>query len=103
VVSTRTAPTKSIAAPCFSSSKSARKQVLRRPPESNCCEREQPEKSSSVATKKHHEKIANHRRDFLNKLAIKLIRKYDVIVLEDLQIKNMVRNHHLAKSILDSG
>jgi putative transposase len=43
------------------------------------------------------------RQDFLNKLASALIEHYDWIALEDLRIRNMVRNHHLAKSILDSG
>ncbi len=43
------------------------------------------------------------RHDFLNKLADGLVKRYDWIALEDLRIRNMVRNHHLAKSILDSG
>ena len=43
------------------------------------------------------------RQDFLNKLADGLVKRYDWIALEDLRIRNMVRNHHLAKSILDSG
>jgi putative transposase len=32
-----------------------------------------------------------------------LVREYDTIYLEDLQVRNMVRNHHLAKSISDAG
>lgn len=47
------------------------------------------------------EKIANQRRDYLNKLSTKLVNKYDVICLEDLQVKNMVKNHKLAQSISD--
>lgn len=50
---------------------------------------------------RHHEKIANLRRDFLQQLSSKLICAYDVICLEDLQVKNMVQNHKLAKSIID--
>jgi putative transposase len=50
-----------------------------------------------------HEYIANCRKDFLNKLAHSLITRYDFIALENLQIKGMVRNHHLSKSILDAG
>lgn len=50
-----------------------------------------------------HERIANRRKDFLNKLAHRLIARYDRIALEDLRITNMVRNRHLAKSILDAG
>ena len=49
-----------------------------------------------------HEKIANQRGDFLHKLSTNLVRKYDIICLEDLAPANMVRNHHLAKSIRDA-
>ncbi len=52
---------------------------------------------------RHHERVKNRRQDFLNKVAHRLISRYDVIALEDLRIKNMVRNHHLSKSILDAG
>jgi putative transposase len=52
---------------------------------------------------RQHERIANTRKDFLNKLAHNLITRYDRIALEDLRITNMVRNRHLAKSILDAG
>jgi len=52
---------------------------------------------------RHHERVKNRRRDFLNKVAHRLIAWYDVIALEDLRIKNMVRNRHLSKSILDAG
>ena len=52
---------------------------------------------------RHHERVANQRRDFLNKVAHRLLTEYDVIALEDLRIRNMVRNRHLAKSILDAG
>jgi putative transposase len=41
--------------------------------------------------------------DPLNKLAYGLVRRYDRIVLEDLQIGNMAQNRHLSKSILDAG
>jgi putative transposase len=52
---------------------------------------------------RQHERVANQRKDFLNKLAHRLIVRYDRIALEDLRITNMVRNRHLAKSILDAG
>ena len=50
-----------------------------------------------------HEKINNSRRDFQHKLAMRLISEYDIISLEDLSVKNMIRNHKLAYSIQDSG
>jgi len=50
-----------------------------------------------------HEKIANQRSDFQHKLSRELVDNHDAIVLESLNIKGMVRNHHLAKSISDAG
>lgn len=47
------------------------------------------------------EKITNQRTDFLQKLSTELIRKYDVICLEDLNVSGMVKNHCLAKAISD--
>lgn len=49
-----------------------------------------------------HEHIANQRKDMLHKLSTDLIRQYDVICIEDLAPKNMVKNHRLAKSIFDA-
>ncbi len=46
-----------------------------------------------------HEKIANQRNDFIHKLSTKLINENQVIVVEDLNIKGMLKNHKLAKSI----
>ena len=48
---------------------------------------------------KLHEKIANQRKDFLQKLSSKIINENQVIVLEDLRITNMLKNHKLAKAI----
>lgn len=50
-----------------------------------------------------NEKIANQRSDFQHKLSRALVDNHDAIVLESLNIKGMVRNHHLAKSISDAG
>ena len=49
-----------------------------------------------------HEHIANQRRDMQHKLSTEIIRHNDVICIEDLAPKNMVRNHKLAKSISDA-
>ena len=46
-------------------------------------------------------RIANQRRDFLQKLSTELICTNDVICLEDLQVKNMLKNHKLAQAISD--
>lgn len=56
-----------------------------------------------VQLQRQHERIANQRKDFLNKLANSLIQSNDRIAVENLRITNMVKNRHLAKSILDSG
>lgn len=52
---------------------------------------------------KLHEKISNIRKDFSSKLSIKIISENQVIISEDLQISNMIKNHNLAKSISDVG
>ncbi len=49
-----------------------------------------------------HEKITNTRKDYLHKVSYRIISENQVIVSENLQIKNMVKNHHLAKSIIDT-
>ena len=48
-----------------------------------------------------YEKIKNTRKDYLHKISHEIISENQVIVSENLQIKNMVKNHHLAKSISD--
>lgn len=48
-----------------------------------------------------HEKVANQREDFLNKVSTIIIKNHDVICIEDLNTKGMLRNHKLAKSISD--
>jgi putative transposase len=50
-----------------------------------------------------HQKVRRQRRDFHHKTALALLRQYDIIYLEDLRIANLVRNHHLAKSLRDAG
>lgn len=48
-----------------------------------------------------HEKVMNQRHDFLNKLSTDIIKNHDVICIEDLNTKGMLRNHKLAKNISD--
>ncbi len=52
---------------------------------------------------KVHRKIRNQRKDSSHKTSKWLVKTFDYIVFEDLQIRNMVQNEHLAKSILDAG
>ena len=49
-----------------------------------------------------HDKIANSRADYLHKCSITLVRRYDTICIEGLNVKGMTKNHHLAKSISDA-
>jgi putative transposase len=49
-----------------------------------------------------HDKITNQRNDFQNKLSFKLISENQAIALETLNVKGMVKNHHLAQAISDS-
>ena len=49
-----------------------------------------------------HKKITNSRMDNLHKVSTELIKKYDIIYLEDLNIKSMIKNHKLAKHISDA-
>ena len=51
---------------------------------------------------KVYEQITNSRTDFLHKLTFNLIKNHDVIAIEDLNVKGMVKNHKLAKAISDS-
>ena len=50
-----------------------------------------------------HQQIANIRGDWLHKLSDSLTKRYGTIVIEDLNVKGMSRNHHLAVSVLDAG
>ncbi len=52
---------------------------------------------------KVHSKITRTREDFLHKLSRKLVNENQVVVVENLAVKNMVKNHTLAKAISDAG
>ena len=50
-----------------------------------------------------HRKVRASRADFLHRTSARLVRDHDVLVIEDLAVKNMVRNRSLAKAISDCG
>ncbi len=50
-----------------------------------------------------YERVSNSRSDFLHKLSRKLVNENQVVVVENLHVKGMVRNHNLAKAISDAG
>jgi putative transposase len=52
---------------------------------------------------RQHARVADARRDFLHKASTDLVRRFDVIAIEDLAVANMVRNHSLARAISCSG
>ncbi|MBD2514077.1 IS200/IS605 family element transposase accessory protein TnpB [Nostoc sp. FACHB-973] len=52
---------------------------------------------------KVYERVSNSRRDFLHKLSYKLVSDSQAVIVENLNVKGMVRNHKLAKSISDVG
>jgi putative transposase len=49
-----------------------------------------------------HARIADRRRDFLHKLSTRIIRENQTVIIEDLSVRNMVRNHYLARAISDA-
>jgi len=55
-----------------------------------------------IKVAKIQEKITNQRTDTLHKFTTQLVKDYDVICTEDLAIKNMIRNHIIAKSLVDA-
>jgi putative transposase len=52
---------------------------------------------------KKHQKVKRQRCDFHHKTALALVRQYDTIYIENLQVANLAQNGHLAKSIYDAG
>jgi putative transposase len=55
-----------------------------------------------VKVAKVHARIADRRRDILHKLSTRIVHENQVVIIEDLAIRNMVRNHSLARSIFDA-
>lgn len=61
-----------------------------------------PERKKALkVVERVHERITNRRNDFANQASRRLVDQYGIIVFEDLDIKNMLKNHCLAKSISD--
>ena len=48
-----------------------------------------------------HEKVINIRKDYLHKVSTEIIKNHDVICIEDLAVKNMMKNHKLAQAFSD--
>jgi putative transposase len=59
-------------------------------------------RKARLAVAKVHSKISRVRSDFLHKLSRKIVNENQVIVVENLAVKNMVKNHNLAKAISDA-
>lgn len=55
-----------------------------------------------LAVAKVHARIADRRRDHLHKLSTRIIRENQTVVIEDLSVRNMLRNHSLARAISDA-
>ena len=56
---------------------------------------------AKIKLAKFHEYITNCRKDYLHKISLYLVKNYDIICAETLVVKNMIKNHKLAKSIQD--
>ena len=50
-----------------------------------------------------HEKIRNKRKDFLHKLSYEIAEAYDVVAVEDIDMKSMSQCMHFGKSVMDNG
>jgi putative transposase len=60
-------------------------------------------KKAALKRAKCHQQVANIRADFIHKLTTDLSRQYETVVIEDLHVAGMVKNHHLARAISDMG
>jgi putative transposase len=75
----------------------AQRRVSRRKKGSHRC------RKAVALLKRKHQQAQRQRRDFHHKSALALLRQYDTVYREDLQVRNLVRNPYLAKSIRDAG
>jgi putative transposase len=60
-------------------------------------------RKAALKVARAHRKVRAARGDFLHRLSTRLVRTYDLLVVEDLTVTNMVRNRRLARAISDSG
>lgn len=60
-------------------------------------------KNQKLKVAKHYAHIADSRKDYLDKLTTRLVKEFDVLCIEDLNVKGMVKNHTLAKTISCAG
>ena len=58
-------------------------------------------RKAKINLARFHEYVSNIRRDFLHKLSTSLVKQYDIICIENLNIKGFMKNHKLAKSFQD--
>ncbi len=56
-----------------------------------------------IRVARQHETVARQRQDFLHKLSFRMVTEHGLVKLETLNVRGMVRNRRLAKSISDSG
>jgi putative transposase len=77
--------------------KTAQRRIARRKKGSN------RRRKAVILLAKAHQTVRRQRQDFHHKTALALVRENNTIYHEDLRTANMVRNHHLAKSIQDAG
>ena len=68
---------------------------------SRCQDGSKNREKCRIKVAKQHEKIVNQRKDFLHKLSKQILCENQIVVLENLKVKNMMSNHKLAKSIAD--
>jgi putative transposase len=70
----------------------------------SCCKKGSNRRRKAVKLlAKTHQMVHRQRQDFHHKTALYLLRQYDTIYFEDLQVATLLRNKHLAKSISDAG
>ena len=66
-------------------------------------EQTQGYQQQKLVVAKLHERVANQRKDFQHKASTAIVKQFDTVVLEDLAVKNMVKNRHLSRAIADVG